>query len=85
VDRIEAESLTELPQTTDTNFPHDAKWTQAKVIAALKSQHAQGLPWRGLSVRDPALYSAARRCFGCLPEALEAAELNNSDSETNTS
>ena len=61
-----------------------AKWTQAKVIAALKSQRALGLPWRGLSVRDPALYSAARRCFVGLPEALVAAGLKNSDSETDT-
>ncbi len=62
-----------------------SKWTQEKVIAALNRQQEQGLPLRGLSKRDPAPYSAARRYFGGLPEALSAAGLKNSDSETNTS
>ena len=60
-------------------------WTQEKVIAALKRRREQGLPFRGLSKRDPRLYSTVSRCFGGLQEALEAAGLKNCDSETDTS
>ena len=58
-----------------------AKWTEEKVIAALKRRREQGPPLRGLSVRDPRLYSTARRYFEGLPEALVAAGLENCDSE----
>ena len=72
-----------ISEPREQNVP--SKWTQEKVIAALKRRREQGLPFRGLSKRDPRLYSTVSRCFGGLQEALEAAGLKNCDSETDTS
>jgi hypothetical protein len=55
------------------------KWSQEAVIAALKTRHEQRLPLRGISQHDEALYTAARRCFGGLHEALSAAGLELED------
>ncbi len=72
-----------ISQPTERNVR--AKWTQEKVIAALKDRREQGLPLHGLSKHDPALHAVAKRCFGGLLKALEAAGLKNCDSVTDTS
>jgi hypothetical protein len=53
--------------------PFQCKWTRQSVLDAIRARHEQGLPLRGITSRDLALYAAAQRHFGSWAEAMRAA------------
>lgn len=55
--------------------PYHRKWTKERIVEAIRTRHAQGLPIRGITGKDPALYSTAYRHFGSWQQAMLAAGL----------